>query len=351
VRSALAALLLLSAPASAQVLEDFEHGNEGLYGVLSGTADTFNVSNAAARNGVYGGEFIQGTGPSWRARLDINTAPGNVYEAHVRLRGGVATNGRSYMGVGASAAGAWSAVFAPNTSQIILQNNTNFGFTTAATAAATITPDTWYLLRLTWAANGDMTVELWDETGTTLQASTGVIVTGFTTAGGLVFRGFTTNAAAFHDIDDFSVVGGGIGVNYCGPAVVNSSGASGEMGASGSADVSANSLTLEASDLPTNAFGFFLTSQTQGMIAQPGGSQGVLCLSGSIGRYVGAGQIQNSGAAGAFSLALDLTQTPTPMGLVSIASGETWNFQCWYRDAVGGVPTSNFTDGLTVVFN
>lgn len=143
----------------------------------------------------------------------------------------------------------------------------------------------------------------------------------------------------------------GVGTNYCGPAVANSTGNSGSMAGSGSASVSNNDLVLEASNLPTNSFGFFLTSMTQGMVPQPGGSQGVLCLGGNIGRYVGAGQIQNSGNGGAFALGIDNSLTPTPTGFVSISAGETWNFQAWYRDAVGGVPTSNFTDGLTVTFN
>ncbi|MDC1043609.1 hypothetical protein OAQ71_00120 [bacterium] len=34
----------------------------------------------------------------------------------------------------------------------------------------------------------------------------------------------------------------------------------------------------------------------------------------------------------------------------SIQAGETWNFTAWHRDAVGGTTTSNFTDGLEVVF-
>jgi len=80
-------------------------------------------------------------------------------------------------------------------------------------------------------------------------------------------------------------------------------------------------------------------------VAQPGNSVGVLCLGGAIGRYVRQGQILNSGTLGAFALALDLTGTPTPTGLVSIAPGEAWNFQAWYRDSVGGAATSNFTSG------
>ena len=82
----------------------------------------------------------------------------------------------------------------------------------------------------------------------------------------------------------------------------------------------------------------------------PGGSMGNLCLAGSIGRYVGPGQIQQADATGNISLALDLTQVPQPTGFVSVGIGDTWNFQAWYRDAVGGSATSNFTDGLSVTF-
>lgn len=144
--------------------------------------------------------------------------------------------------------------------------------------------------------------------------------------------------------------GSGIGTRYCTPGVPNSTGGSGEIRATGSLQVSANDVTLTASSLPTNSFGFFLTSRTQGMVSQPGGSQGVLCLGGSIGRYVGPGQIKNSGATGAYSLVLDLAATPTPTGLVQVVAGESWNFQSWHRDALGGVATSNFTDAVQLGF-
>ena len=145
---------------------------------------------------------------------------------------------------------------------------------------------------------------------------------------------------------------GGIGVPYCGPAVANSTGASATMSASGSATVANNDLVLEANDLPLNAFGFFLTSTTQGFSPMPGGSAGNLCLGGSIGRFVGPGQIQNSGSTGSISLATDNSQWPTPGGLIQVNAGETWNCQAWYRDmSMGGGATSNFTDGLEITFN
>ena len=142
---------------------------------------------------------------------------------------------------------------------------------------------------------------------------------------------------------------GTVGTNYC-AANINSTGATGSIAAIGSAIASANNLRLEASSLPNSSFGFFLTSTSQGAVANPGGSSGMLCLGGAIGRYVGPGEILNSGGNGTFSLQLDLTQTPTPVGLVSIQAGETWNFSAWHRDAVGGSTTSNFTDGVEVTF-
>jgi len=142
---------------------------------------------------------------------------------------------------------------------------------------------------------------------------------------------------------------GSVGTPYC-TANNNSTGSTSALGASGTPLVASNDLSLEASSLPVNSFGFFLASLDSGFVANPGGSAGNLCLGGSIGRYVGAGQIKNSGSTGAFALALDLTQVPQPTGFVSISAGETWRFQAWHRDAVGGSATSNFTNGLEVSF-
>ncbi|QDV07414.1 hypothetical protein Poly30_29380 [Planctomycetes bacterium Poly30] len=141
----------------------------------------------------------------------------------------------------------------------------------------------------------------------------------------------------------------GIGTPYC-TANPNSTGVAGSISAAGSDAVIDNDLTLTAEQLPNNSFGFFIVSPLQGFAANPGGSSGNLCLAGSIGRYVGPGQIKNSGAAGAFSLMINLTAIPTPTGPVAATAGSVFNFQSWYRDSSGGVPTSNFTNGLEVTF-
>jgi hypothetical protein len=140
-----------------------------------------------------------------------------------------------------------------------------------------------------------------------------------------------------------------LGTNYC-TANNNSTGTTGVMRATGSAVVATNNVLLNASSLPLNSFGFFLTSRTQGFVANPGGSSGNLCIGGGIGRFVGPGQIQNSGSLGEINLAINLTAMPTPVGPVAAVAGETWNFQAWHRDAIGGTATSNFTNGLEILF-
>jgi hypothetical protein len=159
-----------------------------------------------------------------------------------------------------------------------------------------------------------------------------------------------SNLNAGYAILAANVLGLDFGQAYCSPAAPNSTGAPGAIRVEGSPLVSQNNLTLIAESLSLNSFGFFLTSRTQGFVVMPGGSRGNLCLAGSIGRYVGPGQIKNSGVTGSFELIVNLTQHPTPTGFVSVQANETWNFQAWHRDAVGGVPTSNFTHGISVLF-
>lgn len=150
-------------------------------------------------------------------------------------------------------------------------------------------------------------------------------------------------------VDDFQVLeticDGGPGTNYC-TSNPNSTGLPGTLSATGSDVVADDDLTLHASQLPANQFGFLIASQTQGFVSNPGGSQGDLCLGGQILRF--SSQTQSSGAAGEFSVEVDLTFFPPPYG-GPVLPGQTWNFQAWYRD-VNPMPTSNFTDGRSVLF-
>lgn len=139
----------------------------------------------------------------------------------------------------------------------------------------------------------------------------------------------------------------GVGVPYCNPAAVNSTGASGELQGLGSVSLGANDLALEASGLPAGTAGFFLVSDTQGFVPMAGGGQGTVCLGGSIGRGVG-GPIQFSSGAGVMGVAVNFLALPSSgPGTVAATVGSTWNFQAAYRDANPGA-TFNITSALSV---
>ncbi len=141
---------------------------------------------------------------------------------------------------------------------------------------------------------------------------------------------------------------GAVGSPECVQSVTNSTGSVGSLQAIGSDVVADNQLELVATVLPDQAFGFFLASQAPDLVVTPGTAVGNLCLGGAIGRYVGPGQIQNTGQTGGFRLTIDLTTMPTPTGPVSSFAGETWYFQAWHRDA-NPQPESNFTNSVSVL--
>ncbi|MEE8469235.1 MAG: hypothetical protein V3T22_12315, partial [Planctomycetota bacterium] len=142
--------------------------------------------------------------------------------------------------------------------------------------------------------------------------------------------------------------GTSLGQNYCGPANFNSTGQSAVISAFGRTQATKNFVTLTARQLPLNVFGYFLNSDVQDFKPFTSGSQGNLCLGGGIGRH--AKQVANTGGAGELIIDMDLTGLPRPGGTHSVVAGETWNFQCWFRDANPG-PTSNFSDGVSILFD
>ncbi|MCP3915374.1 MAG: hypothetical protein GY711_07445 [bacterium] len=137
------------------------------------------------------------------------------------------------------------------------------------------------------------------------------------------------------------------GVRYCSPALPNSSGAPASISVTGSAAVADNDLTLTAEGLPVGEFGYFLVGSNQGQVMPPG-SQGIICLAcgfhgcAGIGRYNQPGSII-VGPVG--SISPDLTALPLSPPQ-AVMPGETWNFQCWFRD----LGSNNFTDAIAVTF-
>lgn len=139
-----------------------------------------------------------------------------------------------------------------------------------------------------------------------------------------------------------------IGSSYC-TVTANSTGQISLVTANGSPLVAANNLTLNAIQLPPNRFGYFLSSTAQGFFPLAGGSLGNLCLNGSVGRYTSS--LFNTGAAGTAAQVVDPSAIPNASATPSMAMpGESYSFQAWHRDVVGGIPASNFTEPVEVTF-
>jgi len=131
---------------------------------------------------------------------------------------------------------------------------------------------------------------------------------------------------------------GVIGVLFCAPNA-NSTGAQARIVARGTDALAALDLTLEAYALPPGLAGFFVLSRTRDQVPV---NQGVLCLGAPQIRL--SANVLNSGASGAVSLAFPFSALP-PL----FASGETWNFQYWYRDLNPGA-VANFTDAVELLW-
>lgn len=175
-------------------------------------------------------------------------------------------------------------------------------------------------------------------------------------AGELLQFGFASYATNYNDSSrvydnlEFGMLGApGIGQALC-LGNPNSTGVSADLTITGSSAVVDNNVTLNVTQLPSNQFGYFLTSRENGFIYNTGGSEGHLCIgSGTIGRF--SANVFNSGAGGTASFSPDLTAIPTSTTPVMAAAGETHYFQYWTRDVVGGMPTSNFSGATGVTFN
>ena len=159
------------------------------------TSDSWNVANGyylnaylapwAAHDGNYG--LDQYNGQQWMYRSDAaaQVARGDTISVWLQFAG--SADGRAYFGFGASAAGTLSIVAAPNTGQLILQNNVGWNFTQLAAVNQRYLPNHWYRLEVDWGASGTIVGKLFDSNGTTLLNSVTAATTAIT-SGGIAFR-------------------------------------------------------------------------------------------------------------------------------------------------------------------
>lgn len=143
--------------------------------------------------------------------------------------------------------------------------------------------------------------------------------------------------------------GGTLGSPYCN-VTANSTGVPSTVFVDGTG-VAGDTIRLRSFDGPPQQFGFFLVAQSAGVTNFPGGSMGILCLGGQIGRVNQLSNIFQFNAGGVSQTAsatgeaiVDTSQLPSFLG--AIQSGETWRFQAWHRDRA----SSNFSTPMAVLF-
>ncbi|MEM9382167.1 MAG: hypothetical protein AAGB93_19585 [Planctomycetota bacterium] len=146
----------------------------------------------------------------------------------------------------------------------------------------------------------------------------------------------------FGDVTVFPLVG----EQVC-PGVSNSTGRPSTLCAVGSTVAADNDLTLYVVDLPPSSVGYFVTAPTRGFAANPGGSQGNLCLD-VPGRYSTNVLMTFDGFT---NDQLDLTNVPVAGGgSTALVAGDTQLWQFWHRDSSGGMAVSNFSSAIEVTF-
>jgi hypothetical protein len=166
-------------------IEGFETGNLNAYTRVGGTKLTFRETSAARHDGNLG---LQGSnGTDWIFRNDSGSHVQAGDRLTVWFQFHTSASGRGYFGFGATSGGTLSLVTAADTSQLLLEDNTGYGFTTIGSVSQTYTVNHWYLLEVDWGSTGNITGKLFDSNGTTLLNSVTATDTAIT-SGGIAFR-------------------------------------------------------------------------------------------------------------------------------------------------------------------
>jgi hypothetical protein len=170
-------------PSTGTVIESFE--NSDYWNISGGRRINAVLATYAAHDGSYG--LDQYNGNQWIYRTDsaAQVKTGDTVTVWLQFSG--SADGRAYFGFGASSRGTLSLVAAANTGQLILQNNSNFGFTDLASINQTYQANHWYKLEVDWSTTGAIVGKLVDSDGVTVLGQVSTKVTGIT-GGGIAFR-------------------------------------------------------------------------------------------------------------------------------------------------------------------
>ena len=195
---AFACAVITVAP-QAEIIEDFEDGNIDEY-VFVGDVQAY-VTDYAAHDGAYGlviAGHAGGEGWMYRDDAGVQVAQGDVIGFWSRTMEVTDNYTRNYQGFGATAAGCYSVVLAPNTTSFILQLNSGYGYSTLADAGQSWQLGHWYYTEVTWDAGGMITADLYDSDGVTLLNSISASNNTYT-SGGIALRSFDSGHEAYFD--------------------------------------------------------------------------------------------------------------------------------------------------------
>lgn len=171
------------------VLEDFELSTwpKSPWKAGSGTG-TGSASTACEHDGARGyAPATSGPVHYWRSDVTVG-APGTKVSAWYRTTGA----GRFYLGFGATSAGTWSFVAAPNTNQLMFESNRPYGtYTAIATKSRSWATGTWFKLEVTFGSGGSVTGTVYASDGTTVVDTLSTTISGFS-PGGVALRAFAS---------------------------------------------------------------------------------------------------------------------------------------------------------------
>jgi hypothetical protein len=177
------------------VIEGFETSSS--WNVAGGSVSAYRYTGAA-HNGTYGLLMYGNSGWLYRTDAGAQVQAGDTLSVWVEFAG--SANGRAYFGFGSSSGGTLSLVAAPNTGQLILQQNSGFGFTDLAAVGQGYRANHWYRLEVDWGTSGTIVGKLFDSNGTTLLRTVTATTTAIT-SGGIAFRA-TASSAFFDTVTD-----------------------------------------------------------------------------------------------------------------------------------------------------
>jgi hypothetical protein len=171
-----------SGSSSPTIIEDFETGTwPWSPWVVNASGGT--VSSTAAHDGSRG---IYN--PGWHYRTDV-TFGSTIGQKLAWWVSFSSTTGRAYLGFASSSSGTRSFVVAPNTTNLIFQNNVSYGFSNVSEVAQTYSLTTWYKAEVEYNGGGSYTGRLYASDGTTL-LNTLAVDYGSAQPGGVAIRGF-----------------------------------------------------------------------------------------------------------------------------------------------------------------